>query len=180
MGWITKISGAKNTIYFWNGVEIMIYGRIENLQQEKRVLSGIIQKGLEYLKNTDFTTISTGRYELDGDTMFALVSEYETELKSVRRPEAHKQYIDIQYIVKGEEAIGHSFLAPANTVLEEYNAEKDIVFYRTVIGESYLRLDAGTYAVFFPDDIHRPCCTSGKKPSSIRKVVLKIKVDVLG
>jgi biofilm protein TabA len=158
----------------------MIYGRIENLEQEKRALSGIVQKGLAYLKNTDFTAISTGRYELDGDTMFALVSEYETEPKSVRRPEAHKRYIDIQYIVKGEEFIGHSFLTPENIVLEEYNVVKDIVFYRTVMDESYLRLGSGTYAVFFPDDIHRPCCTSGEKPSSIRKVVLKIKVDVLG
>lgn len=159
---------------------MMIYGSIENLEQEKRAFSGIVQKGLAYLKNTDFTTVPVGRVELDGDMMFALVSEYVTEPKSVRRPEAHKRYIDIQYIVSGEEVIGYSFLAPENIELEEYNAEKDIVFYSTVIGEAYLRLGAGTYAVFFPDDIHRPCCTSGEKPSSIRKVVLKIKVDALG
>lgn len=154
----------------------MIFGHIGNLGQEKAALCPTLQKGLEYLRKTDFGAVSPGKYEIDGDRMYALVQEYHPQPKGDRKAERHKKYIDIQYIAQGEECIGFALYTPECEVLEDKLAEKDAVFYKTVKDEIALNMPAGTYAVFFPNDIHRPCCL-GPADALVKKVVLKIKVS---
>ena len=156
----------------------MIFGHVENLAKEKAAMSGILQKGLDYLAKTDFSAMDIGRHEID-DTMYALVQEYVTQPKADRKAERHEKYIDIQYIYQGEEAIGFALYSPEDEVLEDKLAEKDAIFYQTVKDEVALVMPAGTYAIFFPADIHRPCCISNQS-EQVRKVVLKIKVSALG
>jgi YhcH/YjgK/YiaL family protein len=156
----------------------MILGHIKNLKQEKYLFSGNLLKGLEYIQNADLNSLAPGKYEIDGKNVFVLISEYNTEPKQQRKAEAHKKYIDIQYIAKGEENIGHSFLAPDNEVLEDRLEEKDAIFYKTVQKEVDLYLNEGTYGIFFPEDVHRPCCAVGE-PAPVRKVVVKILVETL-
>ena len=76
----------------------MIFGDFQNFEQEKNALSVVLQTGLLFLKNTDVVNLSLGRHDIDGDHIFALVSEYEVEPKENRRPESHEKYIDIQYV----------------------------------------------------------------------------------
>ena len=156
----------------------MIYGQLKNFEQEKVAFSPALQKGLLYLKNTDFSTVSVGRHDIDGDTMFALVSEYTTEPKKDRKPEAHKRYIDIQYLASGEEMIGCSLLSSEYEVLQDELELKDLIFYNEVKQEVDMLLKPGVYAVLFPSDVHRPCCmvSSAKK---VKKVVIKIAVSTL-
>jgi YhcH/YjgK/YiaL family protein len=156
----------------------MIFGQLSNLTKEKAAIGGVLQKGLEYLAKTDFASMEIGRYEID-DTMYALVQGYVTQPKADRKAERHEKYIDIQYIDQGEECIGFAFLSPENEISEDKLAEKDAIFYKTVKDEIALVMPAGTYAIFFPADVHRPCCISNQ-PEQVRKVVLKIKVSALG
>lgn len=156
----------------------MIFGQLSNLASEKAAIGGGLRPGLEYLAKTDFTSMAVGRYEIDAN-MYALVQEYVTQPKADRKAERHEKYIDIQYVAQGEEAIGFAPMAAENEILEDKLAEKDAVFYKTVKDEVALVMPAGTYAIFFPADVHRPCCIS-KQAGPVRKVVLKIKVSVLG
>lgn len=156
----------------------MIFGHLSTMPKEKAAVSGVLQQGLEYLAETDFTSMELGRHDID-DNMYALVQEYVTQPKAERKAERHAKYIDIQYIVQGEEAIGFALYSPEDEVSEDKLAEKDAIFYKTVKDEVELIMPAGTYAIFFPADVHRPCCIS-KKPEQVRKVVLKIKVSALG
>lgn len=156
----------------------MIYGQLKNLQQENRAFSPALQKGLLYLANTDFTRMPPGRYEIEGDRIFALVSEYETEAKINRKPEAHRKYIDIQYVAAGEEWIGCSALSPEYEVLQDELEERDLIFYREVQQEVELPLKPGKYAILFPNDVHRPCCMQ-TVPVKVKKVVIKIAVTLL-
>ncbi len=135
-------------------------------------LSENLKKGFEYLSNTDFTNIEVGKYEIDGKEVFAMVSEYESKVNEECRPEAHRAYADIQYIISGREAIGY---APLNgqAPTTEFNFEKDIVFYS---GDTVPAiLEAGMFAVFFPHDIHRPCMQING-PEKVKKVVVKVKM----
>ncbi|MDF2634451.1 MAG: hypothetical protein K0R78_1325 [Pelosinus sp.] len=156
----------------------MIYGQLKNFEQEKVIFSPALQKGLLYLKNTDLATLSVGRHDIDGDTIFALVSEYVTEPKKDRRPEAHKKYIDIQYLASGEEMIGCSLLAPEYEVLQDELELKDLIFYKEVQQEVDMLLKPGVYAVLFPNDVHRPCCMLGSA-AKVKKVVVKIAISAL-
>ncbi len=93
-------------------------------------------------------------------------------------PEFHARYIDIQYLLQGEEAIGYS---PANAQLEKITdqlAERDIAFVAQQKNETRLVLTPGMYAIFYPGELHRPCRAQGA-PMHIKKVVIKIAVDLL-
>lgn len=149
----------------------MILDKLENADFYKGENVNL-EKGFDYLKNTNLANLEIGRYEIDGKNVFALISEYESKAHQDCRLEAHQAYADIQYIVSGREAIG---FAPLNgqTLTSEYNPEKDIAFFS---GETtHLILETGMFAVFFPQDVHRPCMQiSG--PEKVKKVVIKVRL----
>jgi YhcH/YjgK/YiaL family protein len=156
----------------------MIVSHLDTWEQEKSALSPVLQKGIEYLNAVDLARLSVGRHEIDGDNMFALVSEYQTAAKELKRPEAHRRYIDIQCIIAGEERIGCSHLSGRYEIVEEKLAQSDIVFYGAVDNETDIILTPGFYAVFFPGDVHRPGCISNEV-STVKKIVLKIAAELL-
>jgi len=153
----------------------MILSRIAFLADERGFYAPELLKGLRYLEKTDFARAEPGRHEIAGDDLFALVSEYVPEPKAKRRPEAHKKYIDIQYVVSGEEAIGYAPLPHGAKPAEDLLTEKDIAFFADPAGETDLVLSAGAFAIFFPWDIHRPGCAIGKG-TPVRKVVVKVRM----
>jgi biofilm protein TabA len=153
----------------------MIYGLLKNIEAECSFYSTALQKGLTYLKNTNLQDLSPGKHLIDGETLFAVVSDYTTEPKEMRRPEGHEKYIDIQYVASGEEILGCSFATPESTVSEDKLKTDDVVFYNTVENETDIKLTAGAYAIVFPQDIHRPGCTNLTN-LQVRKIVVKIKI----
>lgn len=86
--------------------------------------------------------------------------------------EAHRKYLDIQYVVTGEEVVGW---APLNSLepADEFDADGDIGFYRGA-GE-LIRVPAGYCYVVFPEDAHMPDCHL-EQPREFWKIVVKIKL----
>jgi biofilm protein TabA len=157
----------------------MITGYLANVKNELALYPSVLQSGLKYLLETDFSKVSVGRQEIDGNKIYAMVSEYETQPQEVRRPEAHRKYLDIQYIHAGEEMIGSGPLTTAGEVAEDRLAEKDVIFYKSLSSETYHILTQGMFAVYFPWDVHRPNCSVSKTAGKVKKVVVKIAVDEL-
>jgi len=117
----------------------------------------------------------TGRYPLDGDDCFALVQSYATKPLAEAMFEAHRKYIDIQFIQDGREAILWSPLDALTETLQPYDAQKDIAFYGIPAQVTSINLRAGEFAVFFPDDGHAPGLEYNA-PGDVRKIVVKIRV----
>ena len=124
-----------------------------------------------FLKNHDLTKLAPGKYPIDGDNVYATVTYDPTKDYDKSRWESHKKYIDLQYVISGEEKIG---VAPASnlTVTESYSAENDIAHYDGT-GKIY---DAkpGTFFLFFPGTAHCPNITTGGNKPDL-KMVIKIK-----
>lgn len=135
-----------------------------------------IQFALRYLQSTDFDTLEVGRYPLKGDQIYAQVLDLETQHKSDNLPEVHRHYLDVQYLHSGKERIGVAVDLGENQIAVAYDPERDIQFYQDAKSESELVMQAGSFAVFFPNDIHRPNCIDGEK-SKIRKVVVKVAMS---
>lgn len=129
-----------------------------------------IKKAFEYLDSIDPQSIEKGKYLIDGENIYASVQEYDTKLPEDGRWEAHKRYIDIQYIVKGEEKMGYTNVNNIKTTVE-YDASKDI-FFGEGKGDLFL-VKEGNFAIFYPEDAHMPCICN-EKPESLKKIVLKI------
>ena len=136
-----------------------------------------VREALQYLCQQDFKNMADGRYPIHGEDSFAILQRYNTRVPESGKPEAHRQYVDIQYIVEGREELGWCPMSPELKVCEPYDGEKDIVFFDKLIPISGITLEAGSFAVLYPTDVHRPCGSLGDSSVPVTKVVVKIAVD---
>lgn len=147
----------------------MIVDLIKNAALYKR-LDGGIQTALEYLAKTDFSTMTPGRYDLEGNTVYALVQQYITKPMEQGLWEAHRRYIDVQYVAEGVESMG--YVSIGNLKVTQAYAPKDDCELFAGTGD-FVTARAGTFVIFFPEDAHMPCIASGT-PAPVRKVVVKV------
>ena len=149
----------------------MILDKIENAELYKSI-SPLLAEGLKFLSENSFETIEPGKYFLKDKLLFAMVNEYATKPMEQCKLEAHRKYIDIQFMVSGEEQIGYTSLCD-QTPSEEYNLENDAVFFEDKV--SLFTLYKGYFAIFFSNDLHQPGIISGKV-ANVRKIVVKVAV----
>ncbi|WP_123043197.1 YhcH/YjgK/YiaL family protein [Cohnella candidum] len=152
----------------------MIIGDLRSWRQEAGWLSPSLRLALEWLEKEVTENTPAGRYEIDGSRMYALVQYLETEPPERRLAEAHRKYADVQLLLRGEELILAARDDGSGEIVADELDSKDKLAYGKVSDESRLLLKPGMFAVFFPKDIHRPCCTPGEVSSAIRKAVVKI------
>jgi YhcH/YjgK/YiaL family protein len=114
-----------------------------------------------------------GRYELEGDRIYCLVQRYQTRPDNVF--EAHRRYADVQFLIAGRETILWAPLADL-TVTQPYEASRDVEFFARPERFTPVRLAAGQFAVFFPDDGHAPGLEWGG-PADVVKAVVKVRVS---
>jgi biofilm protein TabA len=131
-----------------------------------------LESVFEYLERTDLRALPLGRTTIEGEDVFALVSEAPSREASEARFEAHRRNIDVQYAVDGQEAIG---FAPRAAVTVPYDEAKDIEFLATPANYASVALKAGHFAVFAPEDGHQPGCHLDGL-HTVRKVVVKVSV----
>lgn len=148
----------------------MIVDRLGNRSVDAHVLPRVRQ-ALEYLRTTDMRAAAPGRHEIDGDRLFALVQEYETRHPDACVWEAHRRYVDVQYVVQGIERMGYAPIADMVPRVP-YDAEKDVALFEP--GTRFVTLNAGMYAIFGPEDVHSPGGAAGE-PRAVRKVVVKVQ-----
>ncbi len=155
----------------------MIYSSIHSAWDISRY-PPILDRVIKYLRETDFVNMACGEYELEGRKLRVQVFDKMTGEVADQKPESHKQYLDIQFIASGSEMIGCTPYREDYEVVEDLLKERDLLFYKSVENESFLRMEPGFFAVFFPDDVHRPACVCGT-PQNVRKVVVKVHIDLL-
>lgn len=151
----------------------MIKDNIKNAQNYYN-LSENIKLGFEYLKNSDFSKIENGKYEILEDKVFAIIQDYTSKPQTEGDFEAHKKFTDIQYIIEGEELIGICDVENFSPITA-YDEVKDIIFLAPK-GEAkpdFLHLKEKEFAIFTPKDAHKPSLAV-QSPSYVKKVVVKV------
>jgi len=153
----------------------MIVTGLDHIEEQVRMTQAL-RKALDFLRRPDIASLPDGRVDIDGDQVYALPQRYATILTDPPRFEHHRRYIDIQFIVTGDEVIGW---APAERmqVTEAYDPAMDIAFGTVPAGEmTPVRLHAGQLAVLYPADGHAPRLAAGM-PSPVFKIVVKVAVE---
>ena len=130
---------------------------------------------LQYIKETNFAKVKNGEYEIDGRDVFVRINTYATEDKINKKPEAHNQYIDVQYLGAGEEIIYFTPRRAEHIVVEDHADESDLLFYEEIEEKDHVVLQTGDFAVFFPWELHRPGCSTKNGMQEVQKIVVKIK-----
>ncbi|MGL5373223.1 MAG: YhcH/YjgK/YiaL family protein [Aeromonas veronii] len=116
-----------------------------------------------------------GKTEIDGPNLFCLVSEDLTEPAADRRGEFHQQYLDIQLLLCGEEWIG---VGPHDYVSDGADHPHPDLWFVDDEQTTYLALQPGDFAIFWPGELHRPLCTFNQ-PAKVKKLVVKVHKDLL-
>ncbi len=132
------------------------------------------RKAYQWLRDNDPTKMECGRYDIDGDNVYAMVQSYDTQPEENRRFETHEKYFDIQYVAEGIEKFGVRTVE--GLVVQERKPDNDVIFYEKTDSAGWLILNPGELAVVAPEDAHCPQCMAGDTPCKVRKVVIKVRV----
>lgn len=157
----------------------MIFGHILAKETEA-AYAAPIREAIGYCRETDVSAMGESRFLLKGEDMIALICDRVTGAAAEKLPEVHRRYAELQYVAEGSELMGYYPDRGDNELLKDCLAEKDTLYYKEnpAAEETMLLMTPGTYAVFFPEDVHRPFCQV-EKPERIKKIVIKIALDTL-
>lgn len=149
----------------------MIFGNIEHLDRYLFLEKDIL-KCFDFAKKNDLLHFEKGTHKIDGDNLFVNIVEYETKEKSEKFWEAHKQYIDLHFMLKGSEEIDLNFIA--NMVQKDFVQKDDFL---PLEGErnSHVVLNDGDFLICYPEDAHM---TGIKELDTvlIKKAIFKVKM----
>jgi YhcH/YjgK/YiaL family protein len=151
----------------------MIVDRIENAKLYAK-LSKNLARAFKILQSKKLRRQADGRYEVKGTKLYYMVMKYATRPIDGGEFEAHKKYIDVQYILDGQEAIPCAHISGLKTS-KRYNAKADVAMYRPAKDYTSVNMYKGMFCVLFPEDGHMPC-RDIKKKSNVHKIVVKVPI----
>src|ERR1700744_700021 len=131
-------------------------------------------KAFEFLMCPDLVSLAPGKYPIVGDDVFATVSDDPLKEMSQSNWEDHHNYIDLHYVIEGEEKIGGTPFTNMASVVTPFDDTKDIGYYKFE-GGNYYTATPSNFFLFFPTDAHRPHLKLDGYTKA-KKVVIKIKV----
>lgn len=149
----------------------MIFGNIQNLK-EYFFLEDAVFECFRYAKEHDLNEFGKGSHEIDGKRLFVNIVEYETVEAEKRFWEAHRDYLDIHLMLKGEEQIDMNFIQ--NMDVKDYVPEDDFL---PMEGEKNgdVRLREGDFLICYPADAHRTAvAVNGSQ--KIKKAIFKVRI----
>lgn len=150
----------------------MIVDRLSNYSRYISINKGF-KSAFEFIQNYYKDEFVEGRYDIDGNDVYAFVQLYNTMDTEKKLWEAHKRYIDIHYIVTGREIIRWTNID--NVVINtEYDKEKDFSLFNGDEGNS-VQMEKESFCVLFTEDAHKPGCLWNES-CNIKKIVIKIKI----
>ena len=158
----------------------MILDKIQN-----RSIYEAVHKNFGYafdmIENAVKKDLPVGKYVFEDSSkvqegdLWISVQEYETKPREEKKFEGHQKYIDIQFIVSGKEVMEVSDLTRM-TEKSDYDAAKDVQFFNPKADTTKLILQAGDWAIFFPEDIHMPGVSPEEGNVAVKKIVAKVKI----
>ena len=146
---------------------------VEPLDQVARysTVHPLFQKACDFLRLVERQGMPEGRFPIEEDRLIAIVTTGDREIGA--QLEAHRQYIDIQYIMSGIDRIGWKSVAACQDVASGYSAEQDKIFFADA-PVTWIDVQPGCCAIFFPNDAHVPLSGEGM----VKKVIVKLRIEL--
>jgi biofilm protein TabA len=148
----------------------MILDVLENGHRYLALKKGFA-KAFEFLARPDLMELSVGKYEIDGERVYAMVSRDPGRKKEDALLEGHEKYIDIQLVLAGTDFMGWKPKSLCDRSKGEYDQKSDLQFFADE-PDVWISTKSGAFVIFFPDDAHMPSISSG----ILHKVVVKVAV----
>lgn len=108
-----------------------------------------------FLRDNNLDSLKTGHYVIDGDKVFADITDNPSSTLKDAKWHSHRQYCDIMYVIKGKETTGIASIAGAPVIIP-FKDKDDSQFYNQEMKGSYYLSNTDTFLILFPSDVHRP------------------------
>ncbi len=152
----------------------MILDLIENAGQYAGLYPGV-DRALKRMQTYSPENYPGGKVEVDGDRLFLLLNSYETHESQGALMEAHRRYLDVMYMVEGEEIIYVKPTGSLGNVTKPYDESIEALLAKLDEDATAVRLTAGSFIVLFPQDAHAPgCCV--ESPTNVKKIIGKVQI----
>lgn len=146
----------------------MIVDTIDNLDKYIGV-NPLFAEVVEFIKNNDLNKLEAGKHYLKEGELFVNITTATGKTEEEATYETHRRMLDIQIPLSAPETYGYM---PLRDMPEaEYNETKDVTKYPGLSGGSLITCKPGEFAIFFPQDGHKPCIGKG----DIHKAIFKVK-----
>lgn len=149
----------------------MVFDSIENADRYCRLCPGF-DKAFRFLRQESLSDLTSGRHDVEGAGIYAIVARDPARARDKALLEAHRQYVDIQFVLSGTDEMGWKPRAACSTPAGSYDPGRDIEFF-TDRPDAWIPVKPGQFAVFFPEDAHAPLVGEG----AIHKVIVKVAVS---
>lgn len=155
----------------------MIHGTLDTWQ--RYVKGPLWEKAFRFIESLNADS-PVGKTVLQGDDLFGMVASYDTRPCEESALETHERYIDIQAAIVEAEGIDW-FPRAMLEITTPYDKEKDAVFYHRppVPAPGHLAMMPGHFVIFYPDDAHMCQLIVGDGKRTVKKVVVKVRIDAL-
>ena len=148
----------------------MILDTLDNLSRYTS-MHPAFAKVVEYLRSTDLASLEKGKYEIDGKNVYVAVDVRDGKGREGTKMETHRNFLDIQITISGNEEIGWKATSALETAQADYDAAKDVQFFSDA-PTAWLAVPAGHFAIFWPEDGHAPLAGTG----TLHKAIVKVAV----
>jgi len=148
----------------------MILDILENARHYVALNKGFA-KAFDFLLRPDLKKLPVGKYKIDGERIYAIVSKEHGRRKEDAFLETHDKYIDIQMVLAGTDKMGWKPKALCKQPTRKYDKKTDEQLFADK-PDAWISTKKGAFVIFFPEDAHMPLISSGQ----IHKVVVKIAV----
>ena len=148
----------------------MILDVLEKANRYSTLLKGF-SKAFEFLLRSDLKELPVGKYDIDGECIYAMVSKELGRKKEEALLETHEKYIDIQLVLSGTDNMGWKPRSLCKNPTGAYDPEEDIQYFADE-PDTWVATQPGAFVIFFPEDAHMPLISSDQ----LHKVVVKIAV----
>lgn len=138
----------------------MVLDTLTNLPSYN-ALNSHFAKVCAYLKEAHLSGLPEGRYPIDGDNAYLMISERDLKKPADAALEVHDRYIDIQIVLSGREGFGWKDRSRCAAPRGAMNTEKDVMFYDDE-PSTYFTLGEGEIGIFFPPGC--ACAVGGRRP----------------
>lgn len=138
-------------------------------------LNPYFEKAFAALAELEKEEFVKGRHEVDGSNIFINALEYDTKSVENGKMEGHRAYIDVMWMVSGEETIG---VLPANELTEitkEYDPTGDAFLAKLPVAYTPVQMKPNSVCILFPEDGHAPGMDAAKQ-DHVRKLIAKVRV----
>ena len=150
----------------------MILDKLENADWYFDNVPGFAQF-MKFFNDNDLEELPACKIKLDGDDLYVNILDFKGKEEASCKLEAHKDYIDIQIPLTGDETMGWKAQVDCQEIKSEYDEGKDVEFYGDEVVSKF-NVPAGHFVVFFPSDAHQPGIADGK---TYRKIIVKTRVQ---